>query len=253
MKLIKWATMLSVFVSIQGLPQAMQGARAYLKEATVSQAAGRVRIDANSPRPLAQVLDALRKKYGWVVNYEDPQYVSSVDLAPAPDTDLQSQVPAGGPFSVEFPAAAPDQEKTLRLVVDSYNRSKNPGHFELRGNGQGSFFVVGTSAHDEKGGVSPQQVLFDIPVTLPTEERTITDTVNLICQQITAQSHITVTLGVSPRSLLDRSAVKVGGTKVPAREVLLQSLAATHHNLYWRLLFDPNSKGYFLSIHSPGP
>jgi hypothetical protein len=252
MKLIKWATVLSVFVSIQALSQTTQGVRPYLKEATISQAAGRVRIDANSPRPLAQVLDALRKKYGWVVDYEDPQYVSSVDLALAPDTVSQSQVPAGGSFSVEFSPATPDQEKTLRLVVNSYNRSKNPGQFDLRGNGQGTFFVVGTAARDEKGGMSPQQVLFDIPVTLPTEERTITDTVNLICQQITAQSHITVTLGVSPRSLLDRAAIKVGGTKVPAREVLLQSLAATHHSLYWRLLFDPNSKGYFLSIHSSG-
>jgi hypothetical protein len=253
MKLIKWATTLSVCVAMQALSQTAPGARPYLKEATISQTAGTVRIEANSPRPLAQVLDALRQKYGWVVDYEDPQYVSSVDLAPAPDSDSESQLPAGGSFSVDFPAGAPDPQKTLRLVVDSYNRSKNPGRFDLRGNGQGAFFVVGTSARDEKGGISPQQVLFDIPVTLPNEERTITDTVNLICQQITEQSHIAVTLGVSPRSLLDRTTIKVGGTKVPARDLLLQSLMATHHSLYWRLLFDPSSKGYFFSIHSSHP
>jgi hypothetical protein len=253
MKLTKWAMTLSMFVSIQALSQTTPGVRPYLKEATISQTSGTVHIEANSPRPLAQVLDALRQKYGWVVDYEDPQYVSSVDVLPAPDNDPQSQLPGGGSFSVDFPAAAPDPEKTLRLVVDSYNRSKNPGRFDLRGNGQSGFFVVGTSARDEKGGISPQQVLFDIPVTLPVAERTITDTVNLICQQMSAQSHIAVTLGVSPRSLLDRTTVKVGGTKVPARELLLQSLMATHHSLYWRFLFDPGSKGYFLSIHSSQP
>src|SRR5579862_5238750 len=78
MKLIKWATTLSVCVAMQALSQTAPGARPYLKEAAISQTAGTVRIEANSPRPLAQVLDALRQKYGWVVDYEDPQYVSSV-------------------------------------------------------------------------------------------------------------------------------------------------------------------------------
>jgi len=252
MKLTKWGMLLSIWVAFQASSQTTQNLRPYLKEATITQTGKIVRIDANSHRPLAQILDALRQKYGWVVEYEDPQYVSSIDLVTEPGSNPQSQIPAGAGFSVEFPATAPDQEKTLRLVVDSYNHSKNPGRFDVRRNTQGNFFVVGTSAHDEKGGISPQQVLFDLPLTLPSEERTITETVNLICQEITSQSHTAVTLGVSPRSLLDRATVKLGGGKVPARELLLQSLTATRHTLYWRLLFDPDSKGYLLSIHSTG-
>ena len=253
MKLITWGMLLGALVAFQALSQTTQNVRTYLKEAKISEAAGTVHIEAKSPRPLAQVLDALRQKYGWVVEYEDPQYISSVDLVSDAGSNSPSQIPAGGSFSVEFAATAPDEEKTLRLVVDSYNRSNNPGRFDVRRNSQGKFFIVGILAHDEKGGISQQQVPFDLPLSLPTEERTITDTVNLICREITSQSHIAVTLGVSPRALLDRANVKVGGSKVPARELLLQSLIATHHTLYWRLLFDPDSKGYFLSIHSTGP
>ena len=253
MKLIKWGVLLGTLVAFQALSQTTQNVRPYWKEATISQTGAVVRIDAKSPRPLAQILDALRQKYGWAVEYEDPQYISPIDLVPEAGSTSPSQTPAGGSFSVEFPAAAPDEEKTLHLVVDSYNHSNNPGRFEVRRNTQGNFFVVGISAHDEKGGISPQQAPFDLPLSLPTEERTVTDTVNLICHEITSQSHTAVTLGVSPRSLLDRANVKLGGSKVPARELLLQSLMATHHTLYWRLLFDPDSKVYFLSIHSKGP
>jgi hypothetical protein len=222
----------------------------YLKRATVSQSAGMVRVDANSPRPLEQTLDALLEKYGWVVDYEDPQYVSRLDFVDAPDETEHTPVPAGGDFSVQFPATAPEEEKTLRIVIDAYNRSRNPGQFELRHSNQGQFYVVGTAAHDEKGAIVQQQALFDFPLTLSTEERTIAETVDLICKAVGKQSHIPVVLGVFPRSLLRSTLVKAGGVNVSARDILQQCLAASRRRLYWRLLFDPASKGYFLNIHS---
>ncbi len=252
---------------------------AYLRQATISQTAQTVHITANSPRPLQQTLEALHLKYGWAVDYEDPQYVSQLDLLEAPAS--HSKVPSGGSFSVEFPAV-PDEcrttnkentqtnkpaetpappktaqdleecreEKTLRLVVDAYNHSKNPGQFELRRSQQGTFDVVGTGAHDEKGVITQQQPLFDVPVTLATEERTISATIDLIFQAIAQQNHSVVNLGISPRTILDHTTVKVGGTKVAARELLRQCFIASHHNLYWQLLFNPESKEYYLNVHA---
>lgn len=224
----------------------------YLKEAAFSESAGTVHVTANSPRPLEQLLDGLQKKYGWVVNYEDPQYLSHLDRVDSQDASA-TQIPAGGSFTVDFPAAAPDEEKTLRLVVDAYNRSKNPGQFELRRSQQGIFFVVGTAAHDEKGTLAPQQVPLDLTLSLPTEERTIAETINLICTAIAQQTHLEVTLGIYPRNLLGHAPLKLGGTKVPARELVLQSLQAATRPMYWRLLFDPSTKAYFLSIHVVHP
>jgi hypothetical protein len=236
-------------VAFQGFSQTRQDSGSYLKQAAISESAGIVQITANSPRPLLQILDALQQKYGWVVDYEDPQYVSQMDLIDAPGGS-HSRLPGGGSFSVEFPAGAPQEEKILHLVVESYNRSKNPGRFELRRGAQGVFYVVGIAAHDEKDAISSQQVLFDLPITVAAGEKPITATLDLICEEVTAQSHIAVSIGVSPRALLDHAPAKVGGTKVEARDLLLQGLMATRHTLYWRLLFDPNSKGYFLDIHS---
>jgi hypothetical protein len=247
MRFVKHTALLGIFFfALSAWPQTT--GNAYLKQATVSQDAGTIHITANSPRPLAQVLDALQLKFGWTVDYEDPQYTAAADLVDAPKGSPLPKLPAGAAFSVQFPANAPDEEKTLRLIVDSYNQSKNPGQFELR-HADGTFYVVGNAAHDDKGAMAKQPSLLDSPITIASEERTITDTVKLICDQLGAQG-TTVTLGVTPRKPMDHNNIKLGGTKTPARDLLRQALQGTHQNLYWHLLYDPNSKGYFLDIHA---
>jgi hypothetical protein len=251
MNLIRGARLLSALLVFQGFAHiAAEQSPTYLTQATITQTADVLHITANSPRPLLQTLDALRQKYGWVVDYEDPRYISHLDVIDVPGDSSHSRLPAGGNFSVEFPAAAPEQEKTLHLLVDSYNQSRNPGRFEMRRTSQGNFYVVGTSAYSENDSISPQRPLFDVPVSIPTRQRTIADAINLICHALAVQSHTAVTAGVSPRSLLAHTSVKIGGTKVSARELLLQCLSATERKLYWCLLYDPTSKGYVLNIHT---
>ena len=234
--------------SLPGVSQTSKQPEAYLKEATISENTGMVRVVANSPRPLEQVLDALQRKYGWIVNYEDPQYVATADYVEHAGAE-PSRIPAGRTFSVEFPATT-TEEKVLRLVVDAYNKSSNPGHFEMRQLADGGFDVVGTEGHDDKGKMSAQPIPLDLSVTLPNEERSINETVDRICDEVTKQLHYDFNLGISPRSFLVRTTAKIGGTSKSAREFLTQSLSATHQRLYWRLLFDPNSKSYLLNLHA---
>jgi hypothetical protein len=225
----------------------------YLKSATVTQTAGKVQIKAVSPRPIAQVLDALRDKYGWLVNYEDPQYTSEKDLVEGPGPTGMTKYPSGSVFNFDFSANAPEEEKVLRQAVDAYNKTDNPGRFELRKDADGHFHVVGTAARDDKGTIAKQAVLLDLTVKVPAEELSVTDTLNQVCEELSAESHVQVAIGISPRSLLDHNKVKLSGSKASARDLLEQSLQATHRNLYWRLIYDPSSKGYFLDIHSARP
>jgi hypothetical protein len=255
---IKHAACLTLLVTPQCISQASfsQATHAYSREATISENAGTVHIVANSPRPLAQVLDALQGKYKWAVDYEDPQFISKMDLVEtkepgkaATDSNLPAQFPAGGSFTIEFPSAAPVEEKILQLAVDAYNRSENPGRFELRSGKPGAYFVVGVKARDAHGQIASQPALFDEPITLTGQQRTAFDTVNMICREVAAQRGIAITLGVFPQRVLAGLSVTVGGTKVSARDLLLQTLTAMNRPFYWRLLFDPSSKGYFLDIH----
>lgn len=242
--------LLSALIALPVFSQTPTGP--YQRQAVISQSDGVVHVSANSPRPLAQTLDALLQKYAWPVSYEDPRYGAGADLVSAHIGSSQMTVPGGGSFAVEFSEKAPDEEKTLRTVVEQYNQSKNPGRFELR-HADGNFYVVGTAARDNKGALATQQVLLDFPITISSKERTVEETVNEICSELSSHAHTAVAIGVVPTSLLEHNKVTVGGTKVPARDLLLQSVTGTHHALYWRLLFDPNSKAYTLDLHSVKP
>ncbi|HTS35335.1 MAG TPA: hypothetical protein VMH04_06665 [Candidatus Solibacter sp.] len=250
--------LITLFASqLQSQTAPSKDSAAFLKQATVSESDGAVHIESRSPRPLLQILDALRNKYGWVVSYEDPQYTAAADLSEPPPAAATGQMPTpqlpkGGSFTVQFSAKAPDEEKTLRAIVDSYNQSKLSGHFELRKGTTGNLYVVGTGAHDDKGGVANQSPVLDVAVTVAAEDRTYTDTISMICQQTATQSHADITLGIYPRNVFDYTNVKLGGNKIQAREMLLQTLQASKKNLFWELLYDPNSKGYYLNLHSTG-
>jgi hypothetical protein len=222
----------------------------YLQQAAITETAGAVRITANSPRPLLQVLDALRQKYGWVVDYEDPWYASARDIVKSKQETPGTLLPAGGNFTVLLPVDTTQEDQTLRLIVDAYNQSSNPGRFAMRRSVEGRFYVVGTSARDEVNALSSQLPLFDRPVKIPLRRRTIADTIDLLCRALALQSHNSVSVGVSPRSVLAYATVKTGGGMVSARELLIQSLKAAPRDVYWCLLFDPTSKGYVLNLHT---
>ncbi len=246
--LVSYACALAAQVHPQTPPPAMQGSSLSAESITVSGA---------GPRPLEQALSTLRIRYGWVLDYEDPQYLFGKDVMDDPHIK-GSLIPAGTSFSVEIPAPSPadaagepkTQEKTLQLIVDSYNRSGNPGQFELRKAEGNVISVVGVAARDNKGAVVPQKPLLDTMVSIPAQERTISDTIDLLCKALTGETQVPVSIGITPRSLVDHTNVTAGGNKVAARTILAQTLAASGHELYWQLLFDPNSKAYLLNIHS---
>jgi hypothetical protein len=238
----------------------LHGQSSSRKQALISQNGQSVYLSANAPRPLEQALDALQQEYGWQVDYEDPQYLSALDVVEVPEPDSRASPPEGrtrepngGAFDVDFaigPNTTPNEEKTLGVIIDSYNRSKNPGRFELRTAAEQSLDIVGVSAHDQHGRLSRQAVLLDLPITVPVRQRSGSDTIALICKTLAERSHMDVNLGIYPRHLLDYTQVTVGGTKSPARTLLSSTLASTGRKLYWRLLFDPDSKTYFLNLHS---
>ena len=95
-------------------------------------------INADGPRPLLRALEALQEKYGWTVDYEDPQYPAESN----PPTNPRWRHPnagtfRGGGFSVEFntgstPDSRPDENSVLTTVVNAYNEGSAVAQFELR-------------------------------------------------------------------------------------------------------------------------
>jgi hypothetical protein len=214
----------------------------------------------SSARPLADALDALQKKYGWMINYEDPQFVDKSDIVESSDKRYvvssstgRPHTPNGTAFTVDFPANAvsgvPDAEKTLRIVIEAYNKSSNPGKFVLM-SAEGRYDVVGVSAHGADGKMASQASPFDAKITLvaATDEKPTIDALTSICEQAGKVSGQTIALGVFPRNLMARP-ISVSGSNLAARDLLVKALAATEHKVYWRLLYDVDTHGYFLNLH----
>ncbi len=230
------------------------------KQSEITQNGSVIHLVVSGPRPLADAVDALQKKYGWNINYEDPQFVAKSDLVESADgryinpvTGAKPHLPNGASFSVDFSAGAgttPDPAATLKTVVEAYNKSSNPGQFELRVR-EGYFDVVGIAARDDSGKIQRQSPPLDTVVTMSAQEMPAKDIVNSICEQISKLTGQSINVGVYPRSLLGQT-ITPAAAKLPARDaiskVLSQTLSGTSKTVHWHLLYDPDTKGYFLNL-----
>jgi hypothetical protein len=249
MTLNKCATILLGFALSAYGSQTASPSGSHSRPPEITEGEGSVHVVVEGPRPLAQALESLQQKYKWVVDYEDPQFLSKLDLTEAQGPG-KPMLPAGHQFKFDFPASGVDEGNVLQSLVDAYDASDNPGKFELRKGESDQFYAVGTQARNLKGQLSPQHPLLDAPVTLVKRKRTVEETVKLICLRAGERQHIQVIIGILPRKFTQYAPVEVGGKQIPARTLLLQALAATNRRLYWRLLFDPNTKGYIFDVHA---
>jgi hypothetical protein len=228
-----------------------------IKKPLIYQVGNVVHIHAEGPRPLLRALDALQDKYGWVVDYEDPQYPADLDLATNEPSLLRRRHPNGrnlkGSLTVEFnsgpaPDSPPDEDSILKILVDSYNQSDADGEFELRKEQDGRFDVVGIGVRDQQGEVSSRQPILDLLITLRTKRRSADETIALICQKVGQQSKIPVNPSGIAEDVPGNGTVAVGGMRVRARTLLSRTLATMVEHLSWRLLYDVDGKSCELSL-----
>jgi hypothetical protein len=232
--------------------------------AIVKQKDGSVIVDANSPRPMDQALEAIAEQYGWVIDYEDPPYGSS-DLVDDTDPAWRKAHPAekgvtrvaGSMFRAEFSvdgdmvAGSPDEERVLDKVVADYEASGNPGDFVLKKEGvAGRYAVVGVAARDGNGNSRRYDPILDTRVTLSPEERSVGSTLDLIARLVSEKSGRLMDPGQAPINLVTQTRAKIGGDEQAARDLLAQLASETRLLMRWRLLYDADWKGgtYFLNL-----
>ncbi len=245
-----------------------QAQTSQIKKPLIYQMGNVVHINADGERPLLVALQALREKYGWIVDYEDPQYLegsgqgnpASLGSRRHPDNRRM------GGFSVEFnvgtaPAGRPDENTVLTAVVNAFNQNNAMAQFELRnetaaGDEDGAsksnnqekprYDVIGSVVRSGDDGGKEQQFVLDAVIELAKEPRTLEQTIRKISEKVSSQSGVPVMVGAIATS--GSTQLVVGGTEVTARKLLAQALAATGEDLSWLLIYDRNAKHYELSV-----
>lgn len=216
-------------------------------------------INASGPRPLLQAIEGLQQKYGWAIDYEDPQYLVAAEnpsARPSPPHRLNSMArtgnAAGGGFSLRFQltgpsGAAPAEGKLLTAVVDAYNQSNGAAEFKLMPQAGTRFAVVGIGARDASGSLVSQQPIFDTPITLPSAQRTVVETISLISGQLGSENKTPIAVHIDP-ALSQSMPAMIAAQPLPARKILSRAVATWGNKTYWQLLYDAQSKTYELNI-----
>ncbi|HEV2268555.1 MAG TPA: hypothetical protein VGR92_03780 [Steroidobacteraceae bacterium] len=202
-------------------------------------------LDIYSGRPVSDAVGALAKRYGYVITYEDPQYVYSDDVtdatayvrkdhrasgAGAP----QLMLPRGGELSMQIPTSLcipPSQmASTLQQLVDL--PASRGGHFRMEQTKSGAMFhVIPTEVRDRNGTWSAQALPLDARISFPALPRTEDQLLATIVGAVSATAHVNmdyvidggVVIGIPPRNPFQ---FNIGADDETARDVLTRMFEA---------------------------
>jgi hypothetical protein len=254
--MIKAISVATITFTLWGMAfgQALSAPHTYALSAVIEHHAGSATVKANSAIPMEQAVAAVNEEYGWVVDYEDPPYAGTdVTLRPRssaggpPDT-----VVAGGAFQSTYPetpnmwSSRATEMEVLQKIVADYNASGNPGRFTVMELPDGNFDVVGVATHSSSGAEVPITPTLNTRISIPVAPRTITATLHAILE---AALHTKVFIG-GPGGLGGIGSgsgvgegITVGGSNVPARDLVMQVIQKFGGKWAWGLVdSDPQPK-----------
>lgn len=248
-----------------------------LATAAFAQGAGPSLFTTNKPRPLMELVRQLEGRFGWRITYEEAPYESAADLVNVVSATYLTAhpgasflIPRPQQLSVTVPNTAPVFsapgtgtaasgliQAAIASVIAQAN-SNGGGAFAVSFSGDFAH-VVPTRYRKKDGTVSAFQAILDTPVTLPSAQRTIRETVNLICTQVAAIRGIAINEGTIPTNLYHEVQSTYANNET-ARLVLARTFetASAEHQamgvppvrITWDLLFDANDKAYYLNTHA---
>jgi hypothetical protein len=219
-----------------------------------------VSLYLDDPRPLARAVEALEKRFGWVITYEDPPFAHVNDLADVTASvrrDVSGSakvlIPRGGSFAFSYdpPLGVPelDEETVLVALLDHYHLSGNPGVYRLLRSAS-AFHVVPSRVKNLQGVLESYNAVLDADISVPAGNRTAFEMIKAIVAAISQSTGVEVAAGTVPINLLMQTRVDGAAYHENARAVLTRVLEQTGRRLSWKLLYTPTpTKGYALNIH----
>jgi len=214
-------------------------------------------------RPMEQASKLLERKLGVSVWYEDPVWAFNGDLVQAADLSANRElagknpgwrgplVPREGTFDLTLPTttAALKAANVLSLLENvnaSYGTFRNAGQFKVVQFGDNEFSIVGIRAAGKGGRIVDQTPPLDRRIFFPEADRTLADTLKLVCE------NINVRLMVEFRGGPENSRhVRMSANNEVAREVLARAMRIPGGmKLSWVLSYMPDLQAYILGLRA---
>lgn len=232
-------------LSIVAFGQSYKNIREVKSEGSLTTQGATATLLIDDPRPLSKAVDLLETRFGWYISYEDVPYLDDTNVwnvtdpayaaaHPGAKALIPKTVPLTDVFAINAKTGVPDDPFTaLNKLLAAHDNTGNPGKFTVH-QANGMFQIVPVATRNRTGmsvSVTPQ---LDTAVSFPSANRTVKETVDLLCQAIGVPS------GVFPANVFLQARVTTGALNEPARDVLLRTLSQATANsgrkMTWQLL-----------------
>ena len=218
-------------------------------------AAGNVMVSSGESRPLRFALLALAETYGWVIDYEDPVY-SRGEITDTTDAQWLKEHPSGrhvhaptpGLFSADLGRVqngTPDEVGMVNKLVDLYDHTSNPGMFQVIRAGDGRLVVTGQSRFQ---GSDPFTPVLSQQMRPSQESQNAAKALQELVSQCGSSGTVPIESGIIPINALATSTVGGYAGNLSCRDQLARILAALDHPVEYLLLYDINTRAYYLNI-----
>jgi hypothetical protein len=215
---------------------------------------GKITVTTDVGRPLYFSIIALSETFGWVVDYEDPVYSGAESRdATAPSwlhdhpNGRHFYAPADGKFSAslgKINGANLDEFGILQRLITLYNQSINPGSFELMRTSHGRVSVLGRSRFQSSSSVPV--LSHDMRPSRISESAS--EAVQEVVTQCGATAGVPIEIGTVPSNALSTTQVEGHDGTLSCREQVGRILTALGHPVRYALLYDINTRSYYLNI-----
>jgi hypothetical protein len=206
-----------------------------------------VKLDIDSPRPVASAAEQVERAFGVVVTYEDPAYSPDEVVA----DEAGRLIPRGGQLTLETEgslALGDVLERILALAEATNNRWR----FALEHRAP-LYHIIPRSDGNESGTLRPYRSVLDVRIPLPATPANGLEHLEAICRAVGAATNQTILPGTIPVNALLRHQMAERPPESPpeetARDALSRMLAEMGSRWSWQLLNDPSSGTFVLNVH----
>lgn len=190
--------------------------------------------------PEEQLLARLRREYGWTIDFE--QTPQPTDML---TTEAQGQVhPKPHSLKISIPQPIAGTEAEEFQILKSFSNA-------LGSDSVSTTIIKSTddSRFDVIMSTSGAEPILSSLITLPSAQRSVESTIELILQLVGTQTGQRVLRGGIADPSLSTTSITIGSTQpVPARTLLAEALATLPIKHVWLMTYEPQGQYYAFGI-----
>jgi hypothetical protein len=211
-------------------------------------------INVDDARPVLASIDELSTRYGYLITYEDPEYVFAEDIRDVTEQYSRPGHTNAPPtqrilvltgwslrtrYEVDSSTKRPNNALSVLTRVFEAQTSAARGARFKAAESSGYIHVIPVAVRDKSGIYVPVRSLLDLDVKLESGERTGYQAFEEISAQLAAKSGKRVGVFSGPVRTLTLRKFSVPTSSGTAREVLARVAQEMDSRLTWSLLYGP--------------